>query len=675
MTELVGVLVGQYFLLECLGREGIVETYRARPTTRGGYDVVLRLFRPQFPDPAEFHEHFAAEAEKVWRCHHEHIQPLLEFGVGDGLLYSATLLMQAETLEQFLERRGEEFLPINLVLRLVTQLCAALQHTHEHGIVHGNIQPSSILMQHEEHVLLTNFSMRRTYQQNDSPVAHIDEGNPAYTAPEQSLGILSPASDIYALGVLLYRLLGGHLPYDGESPGEIALKHTEEPIPALRTLRPEVTEALEMVVRVALAKSPDARFPSATALAQALLSAVVPGVSPIVTVLPQRRIVLKPRYSSLTWMRLSSVFALLVLLFGLASTLLFVFTPFQHVDIGSWLFHNGDRSLFPGTNNTPTASVTSTSPQGPVTPTPGSSESSTGPARAYTTATPGQSLTPVLIPTANANRPPSPIVCPSGSLSIDGSPNLQPMLQQVDSDYLAQCPGMAITLSANGSGIALKSLKHGGIDIAGTDGMTPKARGLTDHLIGALLYAVIVSPDVQVASLSSAALRGIYLGNITNWAQLGGPDEPVRVVPRSPCSVITAIFRTYVLGGTPERIRGTRPPDDQSTVIAQTVAHIPGAISYVPLLEAQNANVHVLSIDGVAPDMQSLSQGTYQFWSSAHLYTSGEGSPQSQVYIQFLTNTQEVPVMLHYDVVSLNILQQSAIASRLMGPPGVGYCS
>src|SRR5258708_39818752 len=117
--------------------------------------------------------------------------------MGDELLYSGTLSMQVETLERFLERPRDGHLPINLVLRLVTQLCAALQHAHEHGIVHGNIHPSSILMQDEEHVLLTNFSMRRTYQANDAPVAPIDEGNPAYTAPEQSLGMPRPASDIY----------------------------------------------------------------------------------------------------------------------------------------------------------------------------------------------------------------------------------------------------------------------------------------------------------------------------------------------------------------------------------------------------------------------------------------------------------------------------------------------
>jgi hypothetical protein len=104
MAELAGVMVGNYFLLECLEREGMVETYRARPTTRGGYDVVLRIFRPAFPDPTGFQEHFAVEVEKIWRCYHEHIQPLIEYGAGDDLLYSVTQATEAETLERFLER-------------------------------------------------------------------------------------------------------------------------------------------------------------------------------------------------------------------------------------------------------------------------------------------------------------------------------------------------------------------------------------------------------------------------------------------------------------------------------------------------------------------------------------------------------------------------------------------
>ncbi len=189
MAELAGVLVGNYFLLECLAREGMVETYRARPTTRGGYDVTLRLFRPEFPDPTSFSERFAGEVEKVWRCHHEHIQPLLEFGTGDDLLYCATLIPEAETLEQYLKRMEqlpEYFLPVPVVVRFVAQLCDALQYAHEQGIVHGNIQPASILVQDEEEVLLTQFAMKRAYQDGEPFVAQIDEGNAAYIAPEQA---------------------------------------------------------------------------------------------------------------------------------------------------------------------------------------------------------------------------------------------------------------------------------------------------------------------------------------------------------------------------------------------------------------------------------------------------------------------------------------------------------
>ncbi|HCF86179.1 MAG TPA: hypothetical protein DEV72_13370, partial [Ktedonobacter sp.] len=234
MAELAGVLVGNYFLLECLAREGMVETYRARPTTRGGYDVILRLFRPEFPDPTSFREHFAEEVEKVWRCHHDHIQPLLEYGAGDDLLYSATLVTDAVTLEQYLKRHPAQFLPVQLVVNFASQLCAALHYAHEQGIAHGNIQPSSILLRQQEHLLLTHFSMRRVYQEDEPLVAQINEGNAAYSAPEQALGMLQPASDIYAMGVLLFRLLSGKLPYDGEDAEEISLKHANEPIPSLR---------------------------------------------------------------------------------------------------------------------------------------------------------------------------------------------------------------------------------------------------------------------------------------------------------------------------------------------------------------------------------------------------------------------------------------------------------
>ena len=688
MAELVGVLVGQYFLLECLGREGIVEAYRARPTTQGGDDVMLRLLQPSFPDPAEFREHFAAEAEKVLRCQHEHIQPLLEFGAGDGLLYSVTPLTDEETLEQFLVRQPGRLLPLSQVVQIITRLCAALQYAHQQGIVHGNVQPASIVMPDQEHVQLTHFSMRRAYQDGDAVVSQIDEGNAAYRAPEQTLGMLCPASDIYALGVLLYRLLGGCLPYDGESPGEIALKHAEEPIPSLRVLRPEVPEAVELVVRVALAKKPDARFPTPAALAQALLCAVVPGASPIDptmngdtcppgriptvdprlivgSIRPRRRIVLNPR---LGW--IPSTLALLLLLLALASTLLFAFTPLQQTDVETWLLRNGNHFVLPESMSTRTVSATAvTFAVPPKTATALSSPTS----NVHVTPTPmrGQSQTPIAKPTAR----PGPMVepdptalpqlCTSGTLSIDGSSDLEPALQQMSNEYRSLCPDLTIALSGNGILPALDSLQQGQLDIAASDVMVRRTQHLTDHLVGALLYAVVVSPDVQLSGLSSAELQGIYQGQITNWAQVGGPDEAIRVVRRPVRDPVNAIFRAFVLGGVAEHVKGRRMRAVQGHLVVETVAQLQGAISLVPLAEAEGAGVKVLSIDGTAPGVQGLLQGNYAFWSVEHLYTQGEGTVQSQAYIRFLNTEQEASTMARFGVVPIGMLPASIVASHL----------
>src|SRR6266446_3229067 len=710
MAELVGVLVGQYFLLECLRREGIAEAYRARPIMQGGDDVMLRLFQPPFPDPAEFREHFADEAEKVLRCQHEHIQPLLEFGAGDGLLYSVTPLTDEEALEQFLARQPGRLLPLSQVVQIITRLCAALQYVHQQGIVHGNVQPASIVMPDQEQVQLTHFSMRRAYQDGDAVVSQIDEGNAAYRAPEQTLGMLCPASDIYALGVLLYRLLGGCLPYDGESPGEIALKHAEEPIPSLRVLRPEVPEAVELVVRVALAKKPDARFPTPAALAQALLYAVGPGASPIGptmnrgatvdprfivrSIRPRRRTILNPR---LGW--IPSTFALLLLLLALASTLLFAFTPLQQADVETWLLRNGNHFVLPESMSTRTVSATAVTfavpPKTPtavssstsnryVTPTPTTGQSHmyvtptpmTGQSHMYVTPTPttGQSQTPIASPTVGSNPlvepapTASPQFCTSGTLSIDGSSDLEPALQQMSNEYRSLCPDLTIALSGNGILPALNSLQQGQLDIAASDVMVRHAQHLTDHLAGALLYAVVVSPDVQLSGLSSAELQGIYQGQITNWAQVGGPDEAIRVVRRPVRDPVNAIFRAFVLGGVAEHVKGRRMRAVQGHLAVETVAQLQGAISFVPLAEAEGAGVNVLSIDGTAPGVQGLLQGNYAFWSVEHLYTQGEGTLQSQAYIRFLNTEQEASTMARFGVVPIGMLPASIVASHLSGP-------
>ena len=673
MAELAGVMVGNYFLLECLGREGMVETYRARPTTRGGFDVVLRLFRPQFPDPTAFQEHFASEVEKVWHCHHEHIQPLLEFGAGDGLLYSVAELIEAKTLEQILQESEEEecYTPIQmpLIMHFIAQICNALQYAHEQGIVHGNIQPSSILVQDDQHILLTNFSMKRIYHEDEPMVAQIEEGNAAYTAPEQVVGMLSPASDTYAIGVLLYRLLAGCLPYDGESAGEIALKHTNDAIPVLRALRPNLPESVELVVRVALAKSPEARFPSPNALAEALVAAVTADRPPVVTITPQRRIEVRSRRTPFTWSRALSLLAISLILFGLGATSYFFSTlPLSLRNIPGLPFHAGGQGGVVGIEPGKPASISTSS--GTTTSSTTSIRGSNSGLPVQPTAIPGQPRTPVVNATASPTTPAIPFVffCTPGTLSLDSSVNLQPLLQQINADYATICPAVTISLRADGSRTSLNQVQHGRIVAAASDLSANPARNLTDHPIGALLYALIVSPDVQVSELSTAEIQGIYQGKIRNWAQVGGSNEAIRVILPPPTASITAIFQTFVLNGMTEHVAGIRIKKDAPAMIAQAVSQTPGAIGYVPLQVAQGTSVQVLAIDGISPSIQTLLQGTYAFWSAQHFYTQSIGTEQLQAYLQFFHSNQGMNVMLQFDAVPINMINENILSSHLPGP-------
>jgi len=223
---------------------------------------------------------------------------------------------------------------------------------------------------------------------------------------------------------------------------------------------------------------------------------------------------------------------------------------------------------------------------------------------------------------------------------------------------------MSISLAGDGSRVGLNSLQQNEIDAASSDLTARSSRNLTDQPVAALLYAIIVSPDIQLSGLSSSEIQAIYQGRITNWSQVGGPDKTITVVQHPPNETVAAIFRAFVLNGQAEHVRGLRLKNNW----VQAVAQIPGSISYVPLLAAQGANVSLLAIDGASPGTQALVQGAYPFWSVEHLYTQGNGTSQFQAYLPFLTGTQEAHVFAQYGAVSVTMLPQSVQASHLPGP-------
>lgn len=668
MAELTGVTVGNYFLLESLGCEGMKESYRARPTTRGGFDVVLRIYRPKHPDPTSFQEHFTTEVEKVWQCHHEHIQPLLEFGSGEDLLFNVTEFPCDKTLEQVLED-GEFVNSMRHIAHLITQVCDALEYAHKRNVVHGNIQPSSLLIQSDQNVLLTNFSMKRIYREGEPLVAQVEEGNASYVAPEQVVGILTPASDIYAVGVLLFRLLTGYLPYSGESAGEIALKHTNEAIPSLRQLRPDIPEPVELVVRVALAKSPEARFPSANALAEALCDAIEPGGPSIISVKPQRRIeVHSRRRTAFAWSHVLSLIAILLVVFGLIGTFNFFSTlPLYLQNNPSLPFHvNKQGSTVETKQGTKVG-------ENPAT-------SGVSPAPTYTN---GGNLMPPLhvkptvirsnTPTVSGTvKPVIPLMhnhfCAPGTLKLDSSENLLQVLQQVDAVYLNSCHEAMISLHVEDSRTSFNKLEHDRIDIAGSDFAAKPTLNLTDHAIGAMLYALIVSPDVGVNGLSTAEIQEIFDGQISNWGQIGGSNEAITVVLPPSKSSINEIFRTLVLNNGAEDVDAIRINTDLPGIVAQTVLQTPGAISFVPLVIAQEYDLKMLAIDGVEPSTQTLLDGTYAFWSVEHLYTNNDRTAAVQAYEQFIKNVQEEQVLLEFGVVPMKMIDPDVVSEHGFGP-------
>jgi phosphate transport system substrate-binding protein len=260
------------------------------------------------------------------------------------------------------------------------------------------------------------------------------------------------------------------------------------------------------------------------------------------------------------------------------------------------------------------------------------------------------------------------IFCASGSLKLNGSPNLLPLLQQVDIDYLNVCHELAISLRADGSRASLNKLESGRIDIACSDLTANPERNLTDHAIGAMLYALIVSPDVDVNGLSKAEIQDIFDGRITNWAQVGGSNEAIRVVLPPAAASINAIFQTFVLNDVAEHVDTLRIDKDSPAMVVRSVLHTPGAMSLVPLVVGQEADMKILAIDGVAPSEHTLLNGSYTFWSVEHFYTRNDGKAAVQAYEQFMNNDQEQQVLREFGVVPINMIDQNVVDSHGKGP-------
>jgi WD40 repeat protein/tRNA A-37 threonylcarbamoyl transferase component Bud32 len=262
-------LGGKYLLGKLLGKGGFAEVYQAENTVLKRPQAIKVLLEQHQSNP-KFRERFIREAQTLAALDHPNIVPIHDFGFEGNRGYLVMPYLSGGTLQALLPQR-QGLLSLDDTLRVLKPICAALDYAHAKNVVHLDLKPLNVLRHEDGRLLLSDFGLGHFMNQEVvEGKSSLLLGTPHYMAPEHALGRPEQRSDIYSLGVIAYRLLTGHVPFDGPTPLAILIKQRSEPPPPLRALVPALPETVEQVVLTALAKDPQQRFASAQAFANAL---------------------------------------------------------------------------------------------------------------------------------------------------------------------------------------------------------------------------------------------------------------------------------------------------------------------------------------------------------------------------------------------------------------------
>jgi tetratricopeptide (TPR) repeat protein len=275
MADMTGQTLGKYRLTERLGRGGMAQVYRAyQPSLER--DVAIKVMHSYLAEDEGFVGRFKREAKAVAALRHPHIVQVYDFDIEDDTYYMVMEFIGGETLKQRLRQlnaQGQR-MPLSEVAQVFCALCDALDYAHAQGRVHRDIKPANIMFDGER-LVLTDFGIASIVGGTRYTASGAMVGTPAYMSPEQGQGERGDVrSDVYSLGVVLFEMLTGQVPYDADTPLAIVLKHLNEPLPLPRQITADVPPTVERVVLKALAKSPGDRYQSAGELADALDAAV-----------------------------------------------------------------------------------------------------------------------------------------------------------------------------------------------------------------------------------------------------------------------------------------------------------------------------------------------------------------------------------------------------------------
>lgn len=277
MPDLTGGNLGRYEILQPISRGGMAVVYKARDSGSGRV-VALKALSPQVAEQSSFLQRFRREARVVQSLRHPHIVPVEDFGEVGGYAYLVMPYLHAGTLAERLTRGP--LTPMQGGL-LMEQVSSALQYAHDQGVVHRDVKPSNILLDEQGNALVADFGLAQIDDASVSLTGSALLGTPAYVSPEQGRGDpVDARSDQYSLGIMLYQLTTGRLPYEAETAMAVILKQVNEAMPRPRSVDAHIPEPVERVILKATAKDPTERFESVAAMNAVFQAALAHALSP-----------------------------------------------------------------------------------------------------------------------------------------------------------------------------------------------------------------------------------------------------------------------------------------------------------------------------------------------------------------------------------------------------------
>jgi serine/threonine-protein kinase len=254
------VIAGRYELLELIGSGGMSSVWKAHDRLLDRI-VAIKVLHEQFTADEEYVERFRREARSVAQLSHPNIVTVIDRGEDEGRQFIVFECVEGENLKQLIERSGR--LPVRDALLMALQMGRALAFAHDRGLVHRDVKPQNVLLNEDGQAKMTDFGIARSVDVQGVTITGTVLGTSEYIAPEQARGQRVDAlTDVYSLGVVLYELLTGSVPFQGENFVAIALRHVNEPPPSVLERRPDAPPRVAMAVERAMAKRPEERFQS-----------------------------------------------------------------------------------------------------------------------------------------------------------------------------------------------------------------------------------------------------------------------------------------------------------------------------------------------------------------------------------------------------------------------------